>query len=456
MRSVEEHRVEPVGYGLSSTTERYSWAAITLVILVSIVIRLWMLSLVAHAPLASDAADYKETAQLLLGGKPFFPYWPPGLPLYLAPILAAGGGDVWLRASMLIWWLLFCAALVRLARDLGVTQKVVLLLLAIFSVAPALVHFSIEPMTQMPSAALLLVALSAALRCSRGAGWTEALWMGGSLGWLALVRPSALPLLFVLPALVYLSRRQVLRPLLAVALGCVMIFAWMGKVHELSGQWTINNSNGMNLYFGNNPWTPLYRTWYFGSHAKPGTEEISQFPQYQEVLERVGSLPEGERSAEYKRLAEQDMLHRPDVFLLRTMNRIRCFWGFDIFTAANLRSAGGSAARWFLPVFLLDGACYLVIAGFTFYWVAVAPGAFWRRGEVWLLAGAIVLYALPYWISMSHPSYHFPIVAPLALLGGIAHDQVRLLKTRAPWRGWVALAGLALIQVEWMYFLAKS
>ena len=456
VRSVEEYREEPVEDRFSSTTERYSWVAITLVILAGFAIRLWMLSLMAHAPLASDAADYKETALLLLGGKPFLPYWPPGLPLYLAPILAAGGGDAWLRASMLIWWLLFCTAFVRLAGDLGVKQKLTLLLLAIFCVAPAWVHFSIEPLTQMPSAALLLVALSAALRCSRGAGWIEALWMGGSLGGLSLVRPSALPVLLVLPGLVYLRRREMQRPLWAAALGCVMIFAWMAKVHQLSGQWTINNSNGMNLYFGNNPWTPLYRTWYFGSHAKPRTEEISQFPEYQQVLERVGSLPEGERSAEYKRLAEQDVLHRPDLFLLRTVNRVRCFWGFDIFTAANLRSAGDSAARWFLPVFLLDGACYLVIAGFAFYWIAVAPGAFWRRAEVWLLAGAIVLYALPYWVSMSHPSYHFPVIAPLALLGLIAHDEVRLLKTRAPWRGWVALAGLALIQVEWMYFLAKS
>ncbi|QNI37951.1 hypothetical protein [Edaphobacter albus] len=456
MKAIEEHSVEPAWNQPIHAAARYSWTAFAFLILAGIAIRLWMLCLVAHAPLASDSTDYKEMAELLLGGRRFVPYWPPGLSLYLEPILAAGGSDLWLRASMLPWWLLFCAGFVRLARDLRVNQKISLLLLAILSFTPALVHFSIEPMTQMPSAALLLLALSAAFRCASGAGGMEVLLMGGSLGWLSLVRPSALPLLVVLPALVFFRRRQMLRPLLAVALGGVMIFAWIGKVHQLSGQWTINNSNGANLYYGNNPWTPLYRTWYFGSHAKLGSEEIRQFPEYEEIVRRVASLPETERGAEYKRLAEQYVLHRPDMFLLRTVNRVRCFWGFDIFTAANLRGAGGSAARWFLPVFLLDAACYLVVAGFAFYWIAAAPGMFWRRWEVWLLVGAIVLYALPYWISMSHPTYHFPIVAPLVLLGVLARDQAQSHRTGASWRGWAAVAVLALVQVEWVYFLTKS
>lgn len=429
---------------------------LTIIILLSLAIRVLVLWLIAGAPLASDSRDYREMALLLLNGQYFVPYWPPGLSLYLAPFLASGGGDVMLRASMLAWWLLFCWGFVRLAGDFGVKRKTYLVLLAVFSITPALVHFSIEPMTQMPSAALLLLAVSAAVRCSKGAGWGEALLLGGTLGWLSLVRPSALPLLIFLPALVFLRGRRLFQPLVALMLGGVMIFAWMVRVHQLCGQWAINNSNGANLYYGNNPWTPLYRTWYFGSHAKVGTDEILEFPEFKEISERVMLLPRVERSAEYKRLAVEYIRHRPDLFLLRTVNRVRCFWGFDIFTAANLRGAGGAAARWFLPVFGLDALCYLVIVGFAFFWIAAAPGEFWRQWETWLLAGTVLLYALPYWVSMSHPTYHFPVIAPLALLGVLARRLAHAAGIEVRWRGWASVAVLALIQLEWMFYLTKS
>ena len=453
-------REQPVGVrGSAEVIETCGtpfWQQYTIAIFASLALRVIVLWKISGVPLASDSTDYREMALLLLGGKAFVPYWPPGLSFYLSPFLAAGLGDVALRASMLLWWVLFCFGFIRLAEDLGVRRRTTLVLLTIFSVTPALIHFSIEPMTQMPSAALLLWAVSASVRCSRGSGWREALLLGASLGALALIRPSALPLLVVLPVLVFLRRRRLEEPLFAVAFGLLLIFTWVIRVHQLSGQWTINNSNGANLYYGNDPWTPLYRTWFFGSHAKLGTEEIHQFPGYEKIVREVAKLPETERGAEFQRRALAYVLHRPDLFLLRTLNRIRCFWGFDIFTAANMRGAGGEGKRWFLPVFAIDALCYLAVAGYAFFWIAAAPGSLWRRWETWALVGAIVLYALPYWVTMSHPTYHFPVVAPLALLGLMAQQLVRSTGWKANTRGWAALAALALIQVEWIFFLTKS
>jgi len=457
VKSTRELSVEPSSRrSFLESEESGFWRRVAFVVAVGLAIRLLALWLIAGAPLASDSTDYREMALLLLGGKPFVPYWPPGLSLYLAPFLQAGLGDGVLRASMLVWWLLFCAGFIRLAIDLRVKKSAWLLLLAIFNVTPALIHFSIEPMTQMPSAALLLLAMSAAVRCSRGAGWGEVLLLGGSLGWLSLVRPSTLPLLIVLPALVFLRQRRLLQPFLAIGLGAVMIFVWVVKVHQLSGQWTINNSNGANLFYGNNPWTPMYRTWYFGSHAKLGTDEIHQFPEFEEITKKIMLLPEVDRGAAYKQLAVEYVLHRPDLFVLRTVNRVRCFWGFDIFTAANLRGSGGAGRRWFPLAFAMDAVCYLVVAGFAFFWIAAAPGALWRRWETWVLAGVVVLYSLPYWVTMSHPTYHFPVVAPLALLGVMAREVVRSTGMEARWRGWASLAVLGLIQVEWLFYLTKS
>jgi hypothetical protein len=150
------------------------------------------------------------------------------------------------------------------------------------------------------------------------------------------------------------------------------------------------------------------------------------------------------------------VLHRPDLFLLRTLNRVRCFWGFDIFTAANLRGAGGAGRRWFPVAFAMDAIGYLAVAGYAFFWISAAPARFWTRWETWSLATTIVLYALPYWVTMSHPTYHFPIIAPLALLGVLAQQLIRSSGREARWRGWAGVIVLAVIQVEWMFYLTKS
>jgi hypothetical protein len=433
-----------------------SWQMFALIIGCSLLIRLFMLRMMWATPLASDSQDYREMALQLIGGVHFVPYWPPGLSLYLVPFLAAGLGDMALRTSMLLWWILFCWGLIRLGRDLGLRDRPILLILGIFSITPALVHFSVEPMTQMPSAALLLLGVSSAIRCWKLPNWREALLLGGATGWLALVRPSALPLLLAFPALVYFGRRRMREPVIAITLGGIMILAWVAKVHQLSGQWKINNSNGVNLYYGNNPWTPLYRTWYFGSHAKPESDEIHHFPGYEKVMSEVLDLPETEHGAAFQKLAVDYIRQRPGLFLLRTINRVRCFWGFDIFTAAHLREARPSVRRWFPVVLALDAACYLAVAGFAFFWIAAAPAVFWRRWETWLLAGTVLFYALPYWVSMSHPTYHFPVVAPLVLLGALAYQLVCSSGAGSRGRGWMALVALLLIQVEWVFYLTRA
>jgi hypothetical protein len=422
-----------------------------LVLTLSLAIRLVALWFVGDAPLASDSGDYRGMALQLLSGVRFVPYWPPGMSLFLAPLIAAGAGTAVLRASMLLWWVVFCFGFARLAGDLAVPRRLWLAALAIFGITPALVHFSIEPMTPMPAAVLLLWALSATVRCTKGAGWGEALLLGFTLGYLSLVRPSALPLAIVLPAIVIWRRRSVAIAAIVLAVAGVMLFAWMARVHEMSGRWTLNNSNGANAYYGNNPWTPLYRTWYFGSHAKLRSDEIQQYPEYERIVRGTTLLPIVDRSKAFENLAKDYVLHHPGAFLLRTANRVRCFWGFDIFTAANLRSST-SGKPWFPVAFVLDAACYLIIAACAFFWIAAASGSLWRRWEAWLLAGAIVLYALPYWVTMSHPTYHFPVLAPLALLGLLAKKQGIISRAR----GWTAVAGLAIIQVEWIYFLTKN
>lgn len=436
--------------------KRVSWQLLALVIGCSLLIRVFALREVATTPLTSDSADYARMASYLLHGRQFVPYWPPGLSLYLTPFVAMGWGNTALRASMLVWWLVFCYALVRLARDLELSDEIVVILLGVFSIAPALIHFSIEPMTQMPSATLLLLAVGAAVRCWKRPDGREALLLGAALGGLSLVRASAIPLLIAFPALLFLRWKRLQDPLIAFALGGAMILIWVAKMHQLSGQWMINNSNGANLYYGNNPWTPIYRSWYFGSHAKLNTDEIKKFPEYETVMRNITHLPETQQEVAFEKRAVTYVLHRPDLFLLRTVNRVRCFWGFDIFTAANLRTGSAKARRWFPVVLGIDSLCYLAIAGFAFFWIAAAPGSLWARWETWLLGASVILYGLPYWVTMSHPTYHFPVMAPLALLGVLAWKLVRSSGLGNIKRGWIALTVLILIQVEWVFYLTQA
>ena len=424
------------------------------VVCFSILVRLLVLASMGNAPFVFDGLEYRNMAMQLLDGHSFVPYWPPGLPYYLSAFLAVTHSDVVLRAAMLFFWLLFCWGTYRLAIVTD-TVKVAWIILLIFSLAPVSIHLSLEPLTQLPVAALLLVAASAAIRCGRRSGWDEYVLLGCSLGAMCLIRPSALLLLLFLPAAAFFRDRRLFRCLIAVAIGGALIFGWMIKVQRMTGKLAINSSNSYNLFYGNNPSTPLYRTWFFGSHAKPGSEEIHKYPEYETTRTRTDNLPNFEPAGAYQRMAVQYIFHHPVMFVIRSVNRVLGFWGFDIFTAAQLRLASPTVHRWFPVVLFMDALIYLIVAGFSVFWMTLAPRCFWGQWETWLLAGPIFLYALPYWVSMSHATYHYPIMMPLVFLG-LGAKKVSEGSVKRVRRGYFALLVLGAVQVEWMFYLVRQ
>ncbi|HTU50284.1 MAG TPA: hypothetical protein VMF56_06800 [Acidobacteriaceae bacterium] len=427
------------------------------------ILRIAVIFALRHVPFVSDARDYVDVAHRLLSGQRFVPYWPPGLPLYLTPFVALGGSAAVLRASMLFFWVLACWAIWRLASGLGL-ERYAWLPLAVFVVMPASIQLSVEPLTQLPVAALLLVALGAAVtaivsRAKRQ--WDTTLLLGISLGWMALLRPSALPLVLLVPALCGAVSRRWKHACLAAVLGMAMVIGWLAEVHHLCNAWMINSANSVNLYYGNNPWTPMYRTWYFGSWAKIGSPEIARFPEYEQIVTRTFALPPLAAEAEFKRMAVTYILHHPWIFALRSVNRFRCYWGFDTFTSANLRKAGPIGHKLFPLSLAAEAGAYLAIALPAFFWIAAAPAAFWRTWRSWLLAGALLVYSLPYWFSMSHPTYHFPVIMPLAFLGLAAWRFAENVRhstrvSHSSRRGWSAVVLLLLIQLEWAAYLFHS
>lgn len=424
---------------------------------VGIFVRAVALARLWHVGYTSDARDYTTMAVQLVHGQHFVPYWPSGLPLFLSIFVALGGGNGVLRLAMLLFWLLAVWGLYRLTRATG-TFPVAWIILLVFGLAPGSVQLSLEPLTQLPVAALLLVALSATLRCCEGAGMGEYLLLGAMLGGMTLVRPSAIPLFMLAGFPLLLApgspAKRSGRVAATILLGLAIIGGWLVRSHEISGAWVMNTSNAENFWDGNNPWTPMYRTWYFGSHAKLGSPEINRFPAYKQVLEQTTQLPALEQQARFSALAKQYLLAHPGVFALRTFNRIRCFWGFDTFTSETLRHA---RPRWFWPTLGMEFLCYMLLMAPAWFWIAAAGRPFWRDRRVWALVGAVVVYAAPYWMSMSHPTYHYPVLVPVFVLGAMAWLGSRDRKDVPSYtRGWIAVAVLVAIQVEWVVRMAAA
>jgi hypothetical protein len=425
---------------------------------ISILLRLIALIPLWYKPFTSDALDYTFMGSQLAQGTHFIPYWPPGLPLFLSVFLDAGVSHAGLRIVMLIFWALCCIGLYRAAETLGI-QHYAWLVLLVFSLAPASIELSVEPLTQLPVAALLLIGIGAAIRCLKNGFVGEYLLLGLSLGSMVLVRLSAAPILLFLPLLCAFKTKRLIPALVAIALGATLVAGWMVRAHRLSGVWMVNTANGQNFWNGNNPWTPQYKTWYFGSHAKPGSPELEQFPQYAKTVQFVTSLPANQQSHVFQGLALAFIRQHPIVFLFRTSNRIRCYFGFDDFTSLNLRKAGSIL---FLPSLILEALLYLLLITPSFFWIAAAPVKFWHSWETWTMLTATTLYAVPYWITMSHPTYHYPVLLPIALLGlfarSISKNQDNFHKTQRKRyvRGWVAVAVLMTVQLEWAYQLSRS
>jgi hypothetical protein len=84
-----------------------------------------------------------------------------------------------------------------------------------------------------------------------------------------------------------------------------------------------------------------------------------------------------------------------------------------------------------------------------------------------MLLGVSVSFSLPYWVSYSHPTYHFPLVALAGLLAAaLIHRSMFVTSTSSR----VSLGGrlglnrcamvvgclFAAIQIEWMLMMAQS
>ena len=112
-----------------------------------------------------------------------------------------------------------------------------------------------------------------------------------------------------------------------------------------------------------------------------------------------------------------------DLFLLRTANRIRAFWGADHIAAATVRGGwprSGKRVFALCPAVEAGGYCLTMLLVICDLFLAPAAMA---KTDVALLIAAVLAYQLPYTISFAYSIYHFPVMGLLFPFAGLALAQ---------------------------------
>jgi 4-amino-4-deoxy-L-arabinose transferase-like glycosyltransferase len=333
-----------------------------------------------------------------------------------------------------------------------------LLLIAIY---PAFVHHSVDALSHLPVALCLTIAMLCVIQLLRGGSGWYALAMGLAIGAMILIRASNAMLLVAIPVFLYWKRRDWRLPVVSIAAGLVLLGLWLERAHTLAGEFIwVNSLNNYNFFIGNSEFTPMYKTWWIGSHGGEGLRDSARFV---ELIDSAKQLSRHDEMAFYSARSREYILAEPGKFLVRSFNRFNAFFAFESFTAAYVKNVSNSRPLIF-GVLALDALCFLALLFFT---VALLT-LHWRdvRTNPLILLAVIttVIHGFPYWISFASPVYHFAILPVMLLL------SLYFLKLSPPssWRdNWrnvytkkqriafaIALLYAVFIQVQFVFHMA--
>ena len=390
-----------------------------------------------------DAYGYVYTANEMLSGEDFIPFWPPGLPLLLVPGMAFLGDQVWVHMlGMLVIFSLGARLFYRGLRKY-LKPKHTNLILAIFAIYPAFIHHAVSPLTHLPVAVCLLGLFLALIE--KKPLWQVGIWLGIAV----MIRPATIVLVPVILFVIWKHNRPLKTWPVSLLPLFILLTVWQSWTYSMSGHWVwINEANNMNVFLGNNPDTPLYRTWWLGSHQEEGNRD---FATYTQIRKEINKIPLSEQGSAYMHEAINHVWDRPDLFVIRTLNRIRCFFAFDTFAGAGLIDRLPLLGILFLA---LDAICYIGLGLMIIF--AVFYRAENKTSFIMLMGGWLILaYALPYFFTISHPTYHLPIVPLVVFVWTPSLPGFHLKEYFLSRWGYAVIAFFLFIQVEWIFMMAE-
>jgi 4-amino-4-deoxy-L-arabinose transferase-like glycosyltransferase len=266
------------------------------IVAAGLALRLLVLFLCLDTPLFGDAHAYHKFALMYLNGESFDTIRAPGLSLWLTSWYTVfGASQVSSMLSILPFHLVLSATLYIYTTRL-VNTRSALIALALISFYPSFVFHSIWPLTQIPMAAALLLALF--LLDSKPTPF-RVIAAGLLLGFAILLRPNCVVLVPVLGLITVLrnNHRAFLSASLLMAVSLFPALLWSAREYRYSGNLVfINYTNSMNLYLGNNRFTPLYKTWWFGSHGRGSRDVPTEFSNR---LRAISEIPISARNKVY-------------------------------------------------------------------------------------------------------------------------------------------------------------
>ena len=479
----------------ASSTEVRFWLDLLTICGFGLALRLlvavvWLGSL----PMHGDAADYFSEAVGLHEGtrEAVAYYWPPGTTYLLATLFKfTGPSETAARVLMAVLGSLQILVIGWLGRELTGQLRTGRVAAWIAALYPPVVLFTWQCGSQHLSAFCLTMVALYGLRTWRFPSFKNVMLLGLTLGLGCLARPSMLSIVAAAPLLAawlwfkwscvphepeYGTGPMPQRPKLWVAAAawaaaltiaalCLAPTALYNARH--GGGWTLSTNNERNFFIGNNPHTPWYKT---GHMAQRQLSELS--PDAQTYLKAAYAAPN--RRARMSQLAWEHIRQEPALFVLRTANRARAFWGFDYIASrtyqASLKSAGESSGM--LTKAKVGGLLLLEAGGYLAVMLLATAGllAGWnqqRSAIQWWLLGLTVMYAAPYGLAFAAGTYHFPVIGlliPFAAIGWTTlanghGPQAFLTRVRQTfWQHratfWATCLLLA-VQAEYLYFAVR-
>jgi hypothetical protein len=320
-----------------------------------------------------------------------------------------------------------------------------------------------QPDSYPLATALLTAAAWAALRAWRSARWQPAAASGIALGLGALVRPSmaSVTIVWVLFGLMAIARSRVDRgrrtALLAVGVVawalCVVPIAWSNA--SAGAGMVLSTNNEVNVFLGNNPFTPHYKT---GELARSLKDDPVAFQEYLTAL-----LPHGlggfALAEDRRRLMHETatyMVEHPWITLLRTTNRVRAFWGVEYNGSRQIQEAYALSRPQAAALLALEGGGFFLIG--LCAWLALLHASTRRDGSAFL-AATMAAYAAPYFVSFAIGLQHTTLVPIVIVLA--AAFVVRVRRAPAPWRllrsRRVLIAALfwSALQAEYLFWVLR-
>jgi 4-amino-4-deoxy-L-arabinose transferase-like glycosyltransferase len=440
--------------------------AIYFLIGLGVLVRLIPLSLVGGKFLAHENPSYDVMAGQLMRNEHFSAYWPPGLPYYLSFFHALfGHGMLVARASILVVYVGFSVASYGLIKNLA-SRRAGNLAVLVFAFYPSYIRYAFDPSTEYLTATCLLVIVYCTILTLRKPSFWLAVFLGVSLGAVALVRANSLALAIVVPAYLVFRTRRWSIAMVSLLISSILVSAWLWKVSDMAGHFIfINDSNEENIVFSNHPATPLYLT----CRDCPIYGRLPA--RFLELEHEIDYKPPLEQQRQLRQTTIRFILTHPDLFALRTFNRFRAYFRFPIHYADPLvrhSNTGRSMRQW------LGSA--ITVLEVAFFWPLMAlaiiscfnfPSLRLELDALFTTLGVVAVYALPCWLTWSEPRYAFPVIPLFAVFSFVLLDS---LLTR-PWRQVLApvlnstsrkramlltLSIFFCIQIEWIVLIVSA